>query len=45
MIATILQATGCVVISVGVGLVYPPAGVIAFGLASVLFGVAVERSK
>lgn len=45
MVATILQAAGCLVLALGVGLVYAPAGVIVLGVTAVLFGVALERSK
>ena len=45
MVATILQASGCVMLALGVGLIYPPAGVVVLGISAVLFGVALERSK
>lgn len=43
MTAMILQAAGSVVIAIGVGLIYPPAGVIAAGLLSVVIGISLER--
>lgn len=44
-IANILQATGAVAVSVGVGLIYIPAGIIFAGIFSVLFGIAMERNS
>lgn len=41
--ATILQAVGATVITIGVGLIYLPAGLIVGGLSAVVFGVAMER--
>lgn len=32
-------------IALGVGLAYPPAGVVVAGVGMVLFGLALERSK
>lgn len=45
MIATIFQAVGIAVVSVGVGMAWLPAGVIVCGVGLVLFGLALERSK
>jgi len=45
MLATILQIAGISVISLGVGLWFPPAGVIIAGAGLVLFGIALERGK
>ena len=45
MIATILQAVGVAVISVGLGLFFLPAGVIAAGVGVLLCGLALERGK
>ena len=45
MLATILQIAGISVISLGVGLRFPPAGVIIAGAGLVLFGIALERGK
>lgn len=45
MLATIFQALGVAITSVGIGLWFPPAGVIAFGVGMVLFGIAMERGK
>lgn len=42
--ATILQAAGAAIITVGVGLIYLPAGLIVGGIMAVLFGIALERS-
>lgn len=43
MIATILQVTGISLVSLGIGLIFPPAGVVVAGLGMVLFGMAIER--
>lgn len=45
MIATLFQVTGIVVVAIGLGLIYPPLGVIAFGIGTLLFGLALERSR
>lgn len=41
--ASIIQASGALVASLGVALVYAPAGVILAGVSAVVFGVAMER--
>jgi hypothetical protein len=43
MLATVLQAVGVAVVSIGVGLWLLPAGVVVAGLGFVLFGLALER--
>jgi hypothetical protein len=43
MLATVLQAVGITVVSLGVGLWFPPAGVVVAGVGIVLFGLALER--
>jgi hypothetical protein len=43
MIATILQAAGATVISVGFGLIFAPAGIIIAGVFAILFGLSLER--
>jgi hypothetical protein len=45
MIATILQATGILTISIGAALVYPPAGLVLLGIGLLVFGIAIERGK
>jgi len=45
MTATILQAIGIFTISLGAGLIYPPAGLILLGVGALLFGLAIERGK
>ena len=45
MIATILQAVGAATVSLGLGLVWLPLGIIALGVFSVLFGIALEREN
>jgi hypothetical protein len=44
LLPTILQAIGVTVIAVGLGLIWPPAGVIAIGIGILLFGIAWEKS-
>jgi hypothetical protein len=43
MVAIILQTTGAAAIAVGVGLIYPPAGLIVCGIFGVLIGMSLER--
>lgn len=45
MLIAITQITGLISISIGLGLIYPPLGIIAFGVSLVLVGLSVERSK
>jgi hypothetical protein len=40
---TLLQVAGSLAITIGVGLMFIPAGLIAGGLFLVLFGIATER--
>jgi len=41
--ATVLQAVGAVAISVGLGMMWLPLGVVAGGILTILFGLAWER--
>lgn len=43
--ASILQAAGAAIITLGVGLIFIPAGLIVGGLFVVAFGVALERGN
>lgn len=45
MLIAITQITGLISISIGLGLIYPPLGIVAFGVSLVLVGLSVERSK
>lgn len=45
MISSIIQAAGLVIISLGVGLMYVPAGITVLGVSLVLIGLAFERGK
>jgi hypothetical protein len=45
MVATLTQALGLIAIALGVGFIYPPAGLIVAGIGLTLFGLALERSK
>jgi hypothetical protein len=38
------QVAGAVAVSIGVGLIFLPAGIIAAGVFSILFGIALERT-
>jgi hypothetical protein len=42
-VATIAQIAGAIAISVGVGFIFIPAGIIFAGIFSILFGIAIER--
>ena len=43
MLATALQIAGVSFIAIGLGIFFPPLGVIAAGVGCVLFGLALER--
>lgn len=43
MLATILQVVGVTVISVAVGVVYWPAGLVLAGVGCLLFGLALDK--
>lgn len=43
MVATIFQAAGAALIAIGVGVVFPPAGLVVAGVGVLLFGLAIER--
>lgn len=45
MLIAVTQITGLVSISIGLGLIYPPLGIVAFGVSLVLIGLSIERSK
>jgi len=45
LIATIIQALGLLTASLGIGLIYAPAGITVLGICTVLFGLALERGK
>jgi hypothetical protein len=45
MLATVIQVLGITLVSVGVGIAYPPAGIVVAGVGLLLFGLALERSK
>ncbi len=42
--ATIIQILGALTVSIGVGLMYAPLGIILTGVFALVFGVALERS-
>jgi hypothetical protein len=44
-IATIVQVAGSLALSVGVGLVFIPAGLVVAGALAVLFGIAMEKNS
>jgi hypothetical protein len=43
MTAMILQAVGSAAVALGVGFIFPPAGVIVAGLLAILIGISLER--
>jgi hypothetical protein len=43
MMANTVQVIGAVGVSVGVGLIFLPAGVITAGLLAILFGISLEK--
>jgi hypothetical protein len=45
LLATLLQITGLIAVSVGIGLIFIPAGIIALGISGVLIGLALERGR
>lgn len=44
-LATLLQVAGAATITIGVSLIWLPAGVIIGGIFALLFGLALERQK
>jgi hypothetical protein len=40
-----MEFIGAVLVSVGAGLVYAPAGIVAFGVFLLVFAIAAERSS
>jgi hypothetical protein len=45
LLPTLLQVTGLIAISLGIGFVFIPAGIIAGGVSAVLIGLALERGR
>jgi hypothetical protein len=45
MISSIIQAVGIIVVAAGIALIYPPAGLIALGIGTLLFGLALGTDK
>ena len=45
MISSIIQVVGLLTLSLGVGLIYIPAGITVLGVSAVLIGLALERGK
>jgi hypothetical protein len=45
VIASVLQIIGLTIFSIGIGLVFIPAGIAVFGASCVLVGIALERGK
>lgn len=43
--AGIIQIVGAAITSIGVGLIYVPAGIVLAGILTVVFGVAMERNR
>jgi hypothetical protein len=45
VLVTIIQLSGLAAISLGLGLIYTPAGIISAGVSLVLIGLSIERTK
>ena len=45
MLIAITQLSGLTAISLGLGLIYIPAGIISAGVSLVLIGLSIERTK
>ena len=45
MISSTIQAVGLLIFSLGLGLIFIPAGVTALGVSFVLIGLALEKGK
>jgi hypothetical protein len=43
MLINILQIAGAILVSVGVGLIFAPLGLIMTGVFAILFGLSLER--
>jgi hypothetical protein len=41
--ASLIQVLGAVLVSVGVGIVFPPAGMIIAGALAIVFGISLEK--
>jgi hypothetical protein len=44
-IVIVTQVAGAIAVSIGIGLIFYPAGIIAAGIFSILFGIALERTN
>jgi uncharacterized membrane protein YphA (DoxX/SURF4 family) len=45
LISSTIQDVGLLIISLGLGLIFIPAGITALGVSFVLFGLALEKGK
>jgi hypothetical protein len=45
LISSSIQAVGLLIISLGLGLIFIPAGITALGVSFVLIGLALEKGK
>lgn len=43
--ANLIQISGAALIAIGVGLIFPPLGVVLAGVFALVFGIAMERSS
>ena len=41
--ANTVQVIGAISVAVGVGLIFPPAGIITAGLLAIVFGISLEK--
>ena len=44
-VAVVTQVAGAIAVSIGIGLIFIPAGIIVGGIFSILFGIALERTN
>lgn len=44
-VAVVSQVAGATAVSIGIGLMFIPAGIIVGGIFSILFGIALERTN
>jgi uncharacterized membrane protein YphA (DoxX/SURF4 family) len=45
LISSTIQAVGLLIVSLGLGLIFIPAGITALGVSFILFGLALEKGK
>jgi hypothetical protein len=43
MMASLIQIAGATLVSIGVGIVFPPAGIVMAGALAIVFGISLEK--